>query len=261
MRLWLGRFGVLFALVALLPASARAQNTSFGTAVHLLVGQAPVRVTLTSGATATRYYDAQVVANRSYCAEATASETEANPADPTLTLYHADQSTVFGTDSGATTEPKAGINARVCFVSSATETMYIQLTPASATFENREYTLRFVETTLWTNWFFTGGDYSSFTLLRNTTNLAVVANLRWKAASGADVGTPVLSLSIPANGVVIYDARSIMSCPAPAACAASSGSVEVAHSGSPEAIVGSQTTLSGSTGLSFDTLFFQRRAW
>ena len=134
-------------------------------------------------------------------------------------------------------------------------------TPANASFENREYTLRFVETTLWTNWFFTGGDYSSFTLLRNTTNLPVVANLRWKAASGADVGTPVLSLSIPANGVVIYDARSIMSCPAPTACAAASGSVEVAHSGSPEAIVGSQTTLSGSTSLSFDTLFFQRRAW
>ena len=78
MRFWLGRFGLLLALVALLPAPARAQNTSFGAAVHLLVGQAPVRVTLTSGATATRYYDAQVVTNRSYCAEATASETEAN---------------------------------------------------------------------------------------------------------------------------------------------------------------------------------------
>jgi hypothetical protein len=45
------------------------------------------------------------------------------------------------------------------------------------------------------------------------------------------------------------------------ACVAAAGSVEVAHDGSPEAIVGSQTTLSSITGLSFDTILFQRKTW
>jgi hypothetical protein len=37
--------------------------------------------------------------------------------------------------------------------------------------------------------------------------------------------------------------------------------VQVAHNASPEAIVGSQTTLTTSSGLSFDTILFQRRPW
>ena len=63
------------------------------------------------------------------------------------------------------------------------------------------------------------------------------------------------------DAVLFIDARTAMGCPFPAACPAFAGSVQIAHSGSPEAIVGSQTTLSTSTGLSFDTLFFQRHAW
>lgn len=262
MKLMISRVGMLVVSLACLPTPAMAQNTSFATAVHMLVGQAAVRGTLNSAGTTTRYYDAPVVANRSYCAEATASETETNAADPTLSVVRADQATSLGTDIGSTTEPKAGINARICFVAPATETAYIVLGQNDASGQNREYTLRFVETTLWTNWWFTGGDYSSFTLLRNTTNQPVGLLLTWKAASGANVAAP-FTTTIPANGVLIYDARSpqILNCVQPAVCATSSGSVEVAHAGSPEAIVGSQTTLSGGTGLSFDTIFFQRKAW
>jgi hypothetical protein len=137
---------VLLGLLALVPTSAAAQNTSFGAAVHLLVGQSPVRVTLATG-TATRYYDAPVVINRSYCAEATASESEVNDADRTLTVFRADTTTAVGSDSG-TVEPKGQVAARICFVAAATETHYFRLAPASAAFENREYALRVVETTL-----------------------------------------------------------------------------------------------------------------
>lgn len=247
------RCGLFLGLLALASAPAHAQNTSFGASVHLLVGQTPVRVTLTSGSTATRYYDAPVVANRSYCAEATASETEVMDADPTLTLYHADQSTTFGVDTG-NLEPKGGTAARVCFMASSTETIYIKLTPASASFENREYALRFLETTIFTNWFFVGGDYSSFTLIRNTTNATVNYTAYWRNAAGSTLATS--PGSIAGNGIVAINARSF-----PAVLAAGSGSVELAHDGSPEALVGSQTTLSGGTGLSFDTIYFQRRVW
>jgi hypothetical protein len=252
--------GFLLILFALLPALASAQNTTPGASVHLLVGQSPMVVTLPTGS-ATRWYSAEVVAERSYCAEATASETEVNATDPVLTVYREDATTVIGANDNTTIEPKGQTAARVCFIAPVNNSVYLAIAPASAGFENRGYLLRFVETTLWTNWFFTGGDYSSFTLLRNTTNTPVSTTIRWKAANGLSMGTPQVGLQIPANGVVVFDARGAMACPYPTPCPAPSGSVEVAHTGSPEAIVGSQTTLSGSTGLSFDTIFFQRRAW
>jgi hypothetical protein len=246
----------IWAALVLVPTAAHAQNTSFGTSVHLLVGQTPMRVTLTSGATATRYYDAPVVLNRSYCAEATASDTEVNATDPTLTIFHdAPGNAAYAglTDTG-NAEPKGGTAARVCFIATATENVFLQLTPASAAFENREYTLRFVETTAFTNWFFVGGGYSSFTLIRNTTDAPINYSLFWRNAAGTILDS--VTGSIPGNGIIAIDART-----RPNVLAALSGSAELAHNGSPEAVVGSQTTLSGGTGLSFDTLYFQRRAW
>ena len=259
------RHVMLMGLLAGLPMPAWAQNTSIATSVHMLVGQTPMVVTLPT-ATPDRYYDAAVVATRSYCAEATAAETETAQTDPVLVVY-ADSggTTPLGTDTGTTTEPKGLTAARVCFIAPATQTVYLKLSPsggAGGGFDNLAYSLRFVETTLWANWFFVGSDYSSFTLLRNTTNMAVSFDLRWRSDAGALVATR-LAQTIPANGVIFLDARGtgLLNCPYPTACATIAGSVEVAHTGSPEAIVGSQTTLASSTGLSFDTLLFQRRAW
>ncbi len=116
----------------------------------------------------------------------------------------------------------------------------------------RAYGLRVVETTLWTNWFFVAGDYSSFTLLRNTTGAPINATLTWRSLAGTVVGTQ--TLVIPAYGLVVPDARTAVS-------GATSGSVEIGHDGEPQALVGSQTTLSGSTGLSFDTVLSQRDRW
>src|SRR5436309_5812334 len=242
--------GVVAWVLALLPMSAWAQNTAFGTSVHMLVGQTPMVVTLPT-ATPDRFYDAPVVGGRSYCAEATGAETEVNQTDPVLVVYRNDQTTTLGTDTGTTTEPKGQTAARVCFIAPASEQLvYMKLSPNTG-FADLAYTLRFVETTLWANWYFVVGDYSSFTLLRNTTNTAVNYTAVWRCSSGTNVGTS--SGSIAGNGIVAINARSIAG-----ALASGSGSVELAHDGSPEAIVGSQTTLSCGTGLSFDTFFFQR---
>jgi len=170
-------------------------------------------------------------------------------------VFRQDQATSLGPDISLM-EPKGTQTARVCFIAPATETAFIKLSPANASFENREYTMRFLETTLWANWAFIGGDYSSYTLLRNTTNSQLSVNLTWRDANGNTVATRTAQTIAP-NGIYFTDARSVL-CPAPCTTVTS---VEVAHAGSPEAIVGSQTTLSASTGLSFDTLTFQRRTW
>jgi hypothetical protein len=147
---------------------------------------------------------------------------------------------VIGTASGT---------PRVCFVASTTETVFIKVSQSDT--GGRIYLLDAVETTLWANWFYIGASYSSFTLLRNTTGSAVDATITWRADSGTVVGS--VSVAVPAYGVVFYDARFMTS-----GVRSGAGSVEVAHNGEPQAIVASQTTLSAATGLSFDTLFFQR---
>ena len=248
------KLSLLIALMAVVPTTALAQNTSPGTAVHMLIGQSPMRVNLATGS-ADRYYDFPVITNRSYCVEATEADDELDAADPALTIYHADGATPVGSNDNTTIEPKGLVAARVCFIASADETNFIKLSPSAPAFENQDYALRVVESTLFTNWFFVGGDYSSFTLIRNTTSTAVNYRAMWRNAGGTVVYSQALS-AVPPNGIVALNARTIN-----AVLAAGSGSVEIAHDGSPEALVGSQTTLSGGTGLSFDTIYFQRRAW
>jgi hypothetical protein len=243
-------------LLGVLPcAPALAQNTSFEAAVPLLVGQTPVR-TAPAAPAEPRFYTAGVVVNRSYCGEVTPGESETAPAAPTLTVLRADMTSELGSE-GAMLEPRGLSASRICFIAPATESVFLRVATDAG---GREFTLRFVETTLWTNWFFVGGNYSSYTLLRNTTNQPLTVDLRWRNEAGSVVGTR-LAQTLPANGVIYIDARAVLNCMAPIACAQPVGSVEVAHTGSPEAIVGSQTTMAADTGLSFDTLLFQRRTW
>ena len=85
--------------------------------------------------------------------------------------------------------------------------------------------------------------------MRNTTDAAVDATLTWRSDTGAIVGTQ--TVTIPPRGVFFVDARTTVS-------GATAGSVEIAHDGEPGALVGSQTTLSATSGLSFDTTLAQR---
>ena len=108
---------------------------------------------------------------------------------------------------------------------------------------------------MWANWFFTGGDYSSFTLLRNTTNGVIHATLVWRDLAGTQRGS-ALNITLPAGGDALYDARTQAGV-GPGV----SGSVEIAYDGETEGLLVSQTTLSGATGLSFDTLARPRTPW
>jgi len=153
-------------------------------------------------------------------------------------------------------EPLSRLNgngglSRACFVAPVSAPVFIVV---GAFVRPVSLTARVVETTLFSNWFFTGGDYSAFTLLRNTTNAAANYTVNWRSGAGAIVATS--SGSLPANGSVFMNARTF-----PALVATVSGTVEVVHNGSPDALVASSTIMSPSTGLSFDAPFMKRAAW
>ena len=187
----------------------------------------------------------EAVAGRSYCAEVAPGVTAVDQSTPSLSAFRSDSTTGLSGPSGA----------RTCFISPLSETALFRTTQSDPS--ARPHRLAIVETTLWANWYYVGGDYSSFTILRNTTNTQLTADLQWRNTAGTVVGTQ-LGLTIPANGTVFFNARDAMSCGFPTPCANPAGSVEIAHNGEAHALEGSQTTLSATSGLSFDTVM-QRR--
>jgi hypothetical protein len=104
------------------------------------------------------------------------------------------------------------------------------------------------DTTLFSNWFFLGGDYSAFTLVRNTTSSAVNYKISWRNAGGAIVAST--TGAVAANGSVAVNGGAFA-----AAVAAVSGTVEITHDAPVGGLVASTTVLSGTTGLSFDAPF------
>ena len=191
-----------------------------------------------SGATAAdvNWTSIEVVAGRSYCGQLAPDRTAVTPASPTLTAWRANAVTSLATGT-----------TQVCFVAPATETALFRVTQADA--GPRSYRLLASETTLWSNWYFVGGSYSSYTLVRNTLTVPLHVTITWRSDAGVMVSTE--AVTIPGGGTVFRDARGKTG-------SSATGSVEVAHDGPPSAAVGSQTTLTAATGLSFDTVMMQR---
>ena len=159
------RYVPLAGLLVMMATTAAAQNITPGTSVHLLVGQPPIRLNLDGD----HYYDAPVVAQRSYCAEASGADDELNATHPVLTLYHSDGTTAFAAQPEiANLEPIGAAASRKCFIAATSETVYIKIAPLDGTVTNHNHAMRFVETTLWSNWFFVGGDYSSLVGVTST---------------------------------------------------------------------------------------------
>ena len=251
---------LILTLSALLLVStpAWADNTSFANAQNLVPGQPPVSFTL-NAATPARYYVFTAVAGRSYCAEMITTSETSVIADSNIALHRQSQSLIVSNDNTAE-EPLSGLNApsggglsRACFIAPANESTFVvvsQPNPASSF----QWQARVVETTLFSNWFFLGNTYGAFTLLRNTTSSSLNYTINWRNGSGTVVSTT--SGMLGANQGAYFNAGTL-----PPAVAATTGTVEIAHNSSPDAIVASTTVLSGATGLSFDAPFIKRQPW
>jgi hypothetical protein len=255
------RFGMRLlgfcAAALLVPTMALADNTTSGGAYSIMPGGTSSEAFL-NGTSTVRWYFFWAIAGRSYCSETQGgvsfdTSSTAGNIDTILTVYRADATTSLGSNDDTITDPGGEYLSRVCWMPTVTEENYVKVErfDSGSSFNVR---LRVTETTLFSNWFFVGGDYNAYTLLRNSTNTAVFYQINWRNSAGIILQS--VTGTLPANGSTFVNGRSY----APV-LAAVSGTVEVVHNGSAQAVVASTTVLSATTGLSFDAPFIQRESW
>jgi len=249
------RIFALAFIASLVTGTAWADNTSAGGAYSLVPGGTPSEAYLNTTSTE-RWYSFTAFAGRSYCAETQGgvffdTSSTAGQIDTIVTVYRADTTTAIVINDDMGQEPRGFRLSLAFYIATATEINYIKVVrfdPAAA-FSIRT---RIAETTLFSNWFFVGGDYSAFTLIRNTTNTSLSYTINWRNAAGTIVATT--SSTIAGNGSTALDARAFVT-------TVVSGTVEIVHNSAPDAIMATTTVLSGTTGLSFDTFFVKRASW
>ena len=253
--------GIAVVASVFIPIVAEADNLSCPGAIVLVPDGGTYSSTLTD--TDPRWFRFVAKAGRSYAvmsenltpvdiqplirAEAFYSNCSANglPAGTAVTPLS------YAEPVSADTVPNVGAG-RYAVVPSADTTVYFTVTGAGGNFPGGNYSIRIEDTTLFSNWYFAGGDYMAFTLVRNTTNQSVNYTMKWRNNAGTIVAT--YTGTLPPNGSAYKNGADF-----PAAVAAVSGTVEVAHDGTPDAVVASTTVLSPTTGLSFDAPFIRRR--
>ena len=248
-------FGCFLVSTALM-----AQNGDPSTAAGFAWGQKLQSTVYGAGPSHTWFFSF-TVQGRSYCAETTNVDNGV-PAtlnlDTELVVYGNDSTTELAHNDDAVQEPRNALFSRACWIAGAGPAaglVYVKLIPHTPAVPLAPVMIRFIETTLFCPWFFVAGDYNAFSLLRNTTEgLISGVVVTWRGLNGAVAGTT--KVTVPGNSTVILNARDFVN-PAPF----SHGSIEIAHTASPQAIIGSTTTLSGTTGLGFDAVFEQRRTF
>jgi hypothetical protein len=245
-------------LTLLVPSVARADNTTAPNAYSIMAG-ATASETRVNDADPERWYKFIAVAGRSYCSETQGGvdfdvSSTAFGIDTQVTIYQSDATTVITTNDQAGTEPRATDLSRACWIAPLSSPTYIKVSRffAGDAFNVR---VRLVETSLFSPWYFVGGDYGAFTVIRNTTDTSLIYRINWRNGAGAIVGFAFAAL--PPNAGVFFNARDI-----PGILPSNTnGTVEIVHEGAPGAIVANTTVISGTTGLSFDAGFTTRPVW
>ncbi len=249
------------SLLVLTPALAAAQATTSTLAVNGSFPGQDHDVFIDDGTNTEKWFRYDLRGGRSYCVEVGAGRSQSSDADEggngTLAVLASDATTVISSNSATGEEPDAYLGSRGCFIMTGAagtgQTAYVRVRDsATGTYT---YRMRLVETSLWASWFFIGGDYNAFTLLRNTTTSTISYTMAWRSPAGVIVGTT--SGTVPANGGIGINARTFVTNPA----TNFNGTVEVYHTASPEGLVGQVTSLSSTTGLGFDSTLFQRKTW
>jgi hypothetical protein len=248
------------ATAAVLLASAtgaRADNTTAPNARELFMGEVQVQ---SFAAISSRWYKHHLVEGRSYVLLVWAPTH-----DPSIVAASLDSavflndgtngvSSVFYSDVEPRMEAISGNNGDQTKIIPTTTGMHRFRVDNNASLGHPVHVMLF-ETTLFSPWFFhsTASGYDGYITIRNNTSSALIVRIRTYDPTGAQVGS-TREVSIPPNGNTFVTASSM-------GATNTSGSVQIAHNGSINAIAANVTTLSAQTGLSFDAPFTPRMQW
>jgi hypothetical protein len=230
-------------------------NTTAGTAANYFWGQTATSVV--SGSTSQFWFGLSAVHNRSYCVEVGnyAGAYGDKLVDASLTVFPIGSLVPIVSNDESAEEPRASLLPRACFIYPLPDNLVFVRVSPNGTSPASAVTVRFLETTMFCNWFFVAGDYNAFSLMRNTSSTTLTGALVvWRGLNGAIAGST--TVTVPGNGAAILNARDFVD---PAVF--SSGTIEISHPGAFKQLQATTTTLSGTTGLSFDAPFESRPPW
>lgn len=249
--------GVLCSL-ALLPATAFADNTSCANADFLMMGIGRSQVVTD---TQSRFYKARVVAGRSYSIYSWAPFQDAGEGSVSIDhVLFSDSACTTGaaTVSTAAKEPTVSVighgGDNDTIIPNFTGTLYIRVDNNSTAPASYSVFTAIQETTLFSPWWFVGGTNQAFAEIKNATNTSIAYTLTAYRANGTVCGTSSGTLS--SNGNAAVSIGTIGTCGA-----AISGSADIAFQGPPGAVVANITTIDGVQGTSFDAAFTPRMPW
>jgi len=241
---------ILGAVLCLMPALASAQPTTLATANPGVLGQGRL---LGLAASSQQYIRYRLTANRSYYAVcwsgfstdqtrdcndvdwrnssdvSVTTSSEIEPFDGSFTSYGGDGDSVLPTVSG-------DYYVRVSSIAGGNVMVMV------------------IENTLFSPWWYglPSAGYDSWVQIKNNTAQTISVTLRVYQNTGTVLATS--AQSVPANGVVLVQVGSLVP-------AGGAGGLTLTFAGPPGSITANTTTLSGSTGLSFDAPFTPRMNW
>ncbi len=115
-----------------------------------------------------------------------------------------------------------------------------------------------VETTLFGQEWFTGGDFDTFIILQNTTDVTQGGTIYLANINDAPPPLITQTFSIPANSSLAFGTRGILACNFPTDCPVDVGTITVAHTAPPGGLKGYATITSPSSSIPFSYVFQTR---
>ena len=155
--------------------------------------------------------------------------------------------------NGFSVEPGVPGGGFASFVAPSTNNYFVRIANILAAGTVRMVLL---ETTLEASWYFisAAASYEAFLEIRNNTSNSISVTVTPFASGGTSAGTP-FTTTIAANG------NTAVAVGAQFGITSGSGSVQIANTAPPGGVVANVTTLSGATGLSFDSPASPRMVW
>ena len=245
----------VFGLLASWPQHAQAANDSIANAWTGVLGQVRAQALGgDGGGSDVAYYRFSLQANRSYAAILWFVGLDGSGLNVNTVSWRDGSDVSVGI--GGDLEPfdlTNFIGDIAIYLPSTAGTFYVRIDNPNAAAVTAN--LMVIETTLFSPWFFvsTGGGYEAFVEIRNNTSENISFAVRAYSAAGAILGASAAVLAPNGNTAVrVGGDLGVMN---------TGGSVTIVHSGPPGALVANITTLSATTGLSFDAPFAPRMVW